>query len=60
MKEKCKISKATALCIVELQLFKVEELDVCGNLVWSNPVTIIHFTNFSKVDIKQSIHAQLP
>ena len=32
MKSKCKISRSIKLCVVELQLFEVEELDVCGSL----------------------------
>ena len=39
LKRKCKISKIMALFIVALQLFEVEELDVCGSLVFSNLVT---------------------
>ena len=43
MKINCKISRAIALCMVELQLFDVGELDVCGSLVLSNLVTYAPF-----------------
>ena len=40
----CKIYRSIALCMVKLQLFEVEELNVCGSLVLSNPVT--YFLNY--------------
>jgi len=40
-KGKRNIFRAISFCMVELQLFKVKELDVCGSLVLSNPVTFV-------------------
>ena len=39
MNRMCKISRSIALHMVKLQLFEVEQLDVCGSLVLSNLVT---------------------
>ena len=36
----CESCRSLAYCIVKLQVIKVKELDVCGSLVLSNPVTI--------------------
>ena len=39
MKALCENCRAIAYCVVKLLAIKVEELDVCENLVLSNPVT---------------------
>ena len=39
MKALCENCRAIAYCVVKLLAIKVEELDVCGSLVLSNPVT---------------------
>jgi len=37
-----KFSRVIALCMVELQLFEVRDLDVCGSLISSNALTCGH------------------
>ena len=39
----CENCRAIAYCVVKLLAIKVEELDVCGSLVLSNPVTFVVF-----------------
>ena len=39
VKELCENCRSIAYLVAKLQLVEVEELDVCGSLVLSNPVT---------------------
>ena len=43
MKALCENCQSIAYCIVMLQVIKVKELDVCGSLVLSNPVTYLGY-----------------
>ena len=51
----CENCRAIAYCIVKLLAIKVEELDVCGSLVLSNPVTHI-YSACSQQDESKSLH----
>ena len=50
MKALCENCRVIVYCIVKLLAIEVEEVDVCGSLVLSNPATysLIHFGSVCK------------
>ena len=57
MKSFCENCRSNAYRVVKLQAVKVDELDVCGSLVLSNPVTYVFFIVSKKPYVTDSINS---